>query len=326
MFSEWLKSRKVSRGYIFLGSALLVAVFISSPVHAVNWDGVEGRTVTLFYPGQASWEWALTQSDHSGNERFRQGRNCAHCHEGEQSEIGAVIVSGDKPKLEPRPIAGKTGSVPLDVKVVNDGSRLHVRMEWKDTGYKPNEPMDKDNALRVTMMLDNGGVREAGRASCWGSCHDDASNMASAGDSDRTKYLAASRKGMSRSGGGDNVKDSAELAKLLAANGFMEYWQARLTTDGNSKGVHGYIMDKRHEELDSQVDAVITRNGDTLVAVISRDLATSGNGYKSLSNSDKLMVGFALHDGHAKGRYHHVSLEYTLSLDGSDADLKASKR
>ena len=33
-------------------------------------------------------------------------------------------------------------------------------------------------------------------------------------------------------------------------------------------------------------------------------------------------IGFAIHDDHTKGRFHHVSLGYTLGID-TDADIKA---
>ncbi|SCZ65679.1 ethylbenzene dehydrogenase-related protein [Thiohalomonas denitrificans] len=328
MFKNRVTKKETLHSPLVLRPVLLAAALLVAPVYvsaeAVDWDGVEGNEVTLFYPGQASWEWALTQSDHSGNERFRQGRNCSYCHKGEEGDIGKLIVAGEK--LEPTPIDGKPGSVKLDVKMVNDGERLHVRLAWPDTGYKPVEPMDEDNALRVTMMLDNGGVGEATRASCWGTCHDDANRMASANGEERVKYLSASRNKMSRSGGGDNVKADDEIAKLLAGNHFMEYWQARVGVDGEAKSVHGYILDERHETFDSKVDVDVSREGDNWVAVLSRDLKASGTGYKTLGEADELMVGFALHDGHATGRAHYVSLDYSASLNGGDADLQASKR
>ena len=29
----------------------------------------------------ASFEWALTQTDHSGAKKFREGKNCKDCHQ-----------------------------------------------------------------------------------------------------------------------------------------------------------------------------------------------------------------------------------------------------
>ena len=71
----------------------------------------------LFYPGQASWEWALTPSDMSGADDFRKGKDCAICHIGEEATMGPQIVTGkprmfktgEKPSIEPTPIPGKPG-------------------------------------------------------------------------------------------------------------------------------------------------------------------------------------------------------------------------
>ena len=47
------------------GFASLLAL---SPANAagINWASVPGKEIVLFYPGQSSWEWALTASDMSG--------------------------------------------------------------------------------------------------------------------------------------------------------------------------------------------------------------------------------------------------------------------
>ena len=111
-----------------LTGALCVVLGLGAPTAlAIDWSGVPGKEVVLFYPGQASWEWALTQKDHSGNEKFRGGKNCKDCHSTEEKDMGAKIVSGKK--LEPSPIAGKPGSLPVNIQTANDGERLYVRLE-----------------------------------------------------------------------------------------------------------------------------------------------------------------------------------------------------
>ena len=59
---------------------------------AVDWSKAKEKEVVLFYPGQASWEWVMTQADHSGATKFRGGKNCRGCHDGEQADIGAAIA------------------------------------------------------------------------------------------------------------------------------------------------------------------------------------------------------------------------------------------
>ena len=74
---------------------------LSTPAAAVDWSRADSQTIPLFYTGQASWEWMLTQSDHSGAKDIRQGAPCARCHSEDQAKIGKVIVSGQR--LEPQP-------------------------------------------------------------------------------------------------------------------------------------------------------------------------------------------------------------------------------
>ena len=65
--------------------------------------------MTLFYPGQASLEWVLKGSDHGGARVFKKGERCSECHRGEEADMGAIIVTGEK--AEATPIPGKRGAI-----------------------------------------------------------------------------------------------------------------------------------------------------------------------------------------------------------------------
>jgi cytochrome c-type protein NapC len=315
----------------FIGAALAAGlVFAAQPAMAVDWGAVEGNTITLFSPGQASFEWVMTQTDHSGAGRFREGRNCMHCHDGEQKDIGDLIVAaeGRGARLEPKPMAaqGKPGTIDLDVKTAHDGERLYMQLQWKEVAYG-GDKMDPDNAARVTVMLDDGTVREATRAGCWGACHDDAIGMASAqAGADLTKYLFASRSGVTRSGGGENYKPDAEIQDLLAKGMYLEYWQARLNHDQPAKAVEGYILDKRHETDATQVSADAQFADGAWTVVLSRPLKAGNARHKDIVAGKTYNIGFALHNHYTDHRFHHVSLEYTLALDQGDASLIAKKQ
>ncbi|MGQ0384395.1 MAG: hypothetical protein ACT4UP_06930 [Gammaproteobacteria bacterium] len=99
---------------------LWIAALLAFPMgaSAVDWSKVPEKEIVLFQPGQASWEWALTERDHSGAPKFREGKNCKGCHEGEQEDIGAKIAKGGQ--LEPAPIAGRAGSLKLRVQAARD--------------------------------------------------------------------------------------------------------------------------------------------------------------------------------------------------------------
>jgi cytochrome c-type protein NapC len=297
----------------------------NGPAWAIDWNGVAEVEIPLLYPGQSSWEWNLTQDDHSGAKKFRGGKDCKACHKGEEQEIGEKIVTGKK--LEPSPIPGKLGSFTLKVKTAHDGDRLYVRMAWQ--GGKPGagKKMDADYAARVTLMLDDGSVKEATRAGCWGSCHDDAVGMASApAGKEITKYLGASRAKVTRQGGGEHLKLPAEIEQLLTQGTFIEYWQARLNPGQPARPADGYILEKRHEQTPPVVGAETTFSNGQWVVVLSRALKVGKTGYKDLVPGKTYTVGFAVHDDYANHRFHHVSFEHTLVLDQGKADLVAMKR
>jgi cytochrome c-type protein NapC len=303
--------------------AAALALLAAAPAGAIDWSAVPEREVMLLYPGQASWEWVLTPSDHSGARKFREGKNCRGCHDGEQEDIGARIASGKK--LEQAPIPGKPGSLALKVQTAHDGERLYVRLQWQGapaTGKK----MDPEVAARATVMLDDGNVKEAARAGCWGSCHDDAIGMASAPATGKiTKYLVASRTRVTRKGGGENFRPDDALAQLRQDGAFLEYWQARLNPGQPGRAVDGYILDKRHENAEPAVRAEATGKGGAWTVVLSRPLK-AGAGYKELVPGKTYNVGFAVHDDYADHRFHYVSLEYTLTLDGGQADFVAARQ
>lgn len=53
---------------------------------AIDWDRVKEKNIILFYPGQSSWEWVLT--DHSASKSVKKGTDCLECHEDEEQEMG----------------------------------------------------------------------------------------------------------------------------------------------------------------------------------------------------------------------------------------------
>ena len=306
---------------IAAAALLWLSPAIGHEAHAVEWDKAKEKQVTLFYPGQSSWEWVMTANDHSGATKFREGKNCKGCHEGEQKAIGETIVKGKK--LEPNPPAGKPGALTLRVATTRDDERLYFRFRW--TGTAGGEKMDPKYAARVTLMLDDGSIKEAARAGCWSSCHDDLAGMASAKGGKLTKYLAASRTKITRSGGGETYKPAAALDQMLKAGNVLEYWQARLNPGKPAQGIGGYILEKRHEVSNSGVTAEATQKGNEWTVILSRPLKATRPGQKDLVPGKTYALGFAVHDNHADHRFHHVSLEQTLTLDKGTADFVAAR-
>ncbi|HKI73024.1 MAG TPA: ethylbenzene dehydrogenase-related protein [Pseudomonadales bacterium] len=300
--------------------ALVALACYSTASYAIDWSGVPSKKVVLFYPGQASWEWILTQSDHGGAVNFRKGKDCRVCHEGEEKDIGAKIASGKK--LEPDPIAGKPGSVPVNISFARDDDTLYVKFEWKDTGFSGGAKSDYKE--RVTMMFGTEDIKEAARAGCWGTCHNDLKGMPD--DAGLSKYLTASRTKMSMSGGGTNYKSDAEIKELLDKGHFMEFWQAAINPGKPAEGIEGYILKDRQEDKASDVKAEASLKDGTWTVILSRKLNVSGDGKRSIVAGQVYPVGFAIHDDYAEHRHHYVSFEHTFAIDSGTADFVAVKR
>ena len=309
-------------------------LFAGAPARAaIDWASVPGKSIVLFYPGQSSYEWALTESSMSGAKAFRtEGKNCDTCHVGEEKDMGPQIVTGqprvfktgEKPSIEPTPIAGKPGSIPATVKFANDGKSLFVHVEFQE-GSQPDAKQDPASATKVTVMFIPKTAKEATRTGCWAACHEDATTMPAAGGAERTKYLPGTRAKVTRQGGGDALKPADELAKMKADGYMLEYWQARLNPGKPAVGVTGTIFDKRQEVSPNQVTAEATGSGGNWSVTLSGPL-NAGGGLIAFQPGQTYQVAIAIHAGHTARRFHYVSYERTLAIDSGSADFVAVKK
>jgi cytochrome c-type protein NapC len=308
---------------LMLATSMLAVCWASAPVQAkVDWASVPAKDIALFYPGQSSWEWVMTPSDHPGADKFRAGKNCAECHTGDEKSMGDLLVSGKK--NEATPIAGKPGSMTAHVKFAHDDQNFYAHLEFAE-GAQPNAQMDKDFATRVTMMINDGGVPEANRAGCWGMCHDDAAKMPSGAGATRTMYLGKTRAQLARQGGGDALKAPGELAQLKASGYELEYWQAHLNPGAAPVASNGVVFDKRMDVKPTDVSAEANFSGGTWSVTLSRKLH-AGPGVKDLVPGKRYTIGIAIHSGHTDGRFHYVSFEHSLVLDQGTADFVAVQK
>jgi cytochrome c-type protein NapC len=261
----------------------------------------------------------LTQSEHSGADKFREGKDCRQCHEGEEAASGKLLVADKSSEREP--IAGKPGAIKAAVRVARDAESLHVRLDFAP-GDQPNAGQEPAHPAMVAMMLDDGTVAEFARGGCYAACHDDMIRMPSAAGREITKYLGRSRLKMTRAGG-DALKPTDQLDKLRGDGAFLEYWQARLVDGGPPVVVDGTVLDRRQAHPAPLVSATAARTDGAWSVVLSRRLA-GGAGYKTLAPGRTYTVGFAIHAGHTAHRFHYVSLEKTLALDRGPADFVAA--
>lgn len=316
---------------------------------AVTWDNVPTTDLTLFYPGQASFEWVQNGKQHGGARPLTKGGDqCTTCHAQELEAIGNKIVAGGGGKgdeLEPTPIPGKRGFINAALQATYDDQNVYFRLQWTDAGHNPvpfvdGGKMDPDNQIKVGMMITGAGIELGPQVGCWASCHADntympfdpgaeaiAANSAVASQlqSDQTiaKYLSESRtkieiKGRrgKAQGGWDQLKDPAEIDQLLADGTFLDLM--RVYADGSSS--NGYLLDRRVEnEGDMAAEANLAPDG-TWTVTFSRPLV-GGVGDVALEAGNTYTVGFAIHDDFSAARFHHVTLNTTLALDNTEAAI-----
>jgi hypothetical protein len=310
---------------LFSAAVIGLLVLAARPAEAVDWSGVKGTDITLFYPGQSSWEWILTPYEHDGAEKFRGGKDCIECHKGEEKDMGTEIVSGKK--LEPDPIAGLPATIKLNIKATHDDERLYVRLEWAEpTGSVARKLEDKYESM-ATMMLGDGKVVGFRRGGCWATCHNDLIGMPDAkSGADLTKYLTESRTKITHSGGDENYKSQGDLDKLMNQGVFLEYWHAGLNKGQAPVPVDGYILDKMHQNKSPAISAEGGFENGNWVVVFSRKLKMGEPGRKDIVPGTVYGVGFAIHSKWAGHRHHDVAFRRTLVLDKGEADIVATKQ
>ena len=161
-----------------------------------NWSNIPVKTIKLFYPGQSSYQWLRSKNHRRADKKVIAGDSCISCHEGEEEDIGELIVSGKK--LEPAPIPGKQGVKDLLVQAVHDEEYLYLRFQWKSQfdregrmhnmirydgkewkfygSHRASSKVTKDGQPpiyedRLAIMLDDGTVPNFAAQGCWLTCH-----------------------------------------------------------------------------------------------------------------------------------------------------------
>ncbi len=233
----------------------------------VDWSKISTKTVTLFYPGQGGHGWLRSPDHKRAYKKVLAGDSCVSCHEGEEKDIGDLIVSGKR--LEPEPIAGKNGTIDLKVQAAYDSQNAYFRFQWKTnmdragqmhnymrfdgekwafyggprssekvrSGAKP--PLYED---RLAMMIDDGSVPLFAEQGCWLSCHSGMRDMPNMVTKDQVKgHPLLGADGLKKSdvrkylpasrsdedASWDKVKSAEEIAKIKGSGGFVDLMQWR---------------------------------------------------------------------------------------------------
>jgi hypothetical protein len=268
--------------------ALLAGHGYAADAPQIDWSKIPARTVTLFYPGQASYEWV--RSNHKGDVKAaraaQRGEACYKCHEGDERALGERIVKGGP--LEPTPVRGKVGAIDLSVQAAYDASNAYLRFqwktqnpypgtdhqylrfdgkEWKAYGYAKLDKVVQEGKQpgihedRLAIMIDDGKVPEFSRQGCWLTCHDGQRDMAkqfTAAEVKTNALLAAIKKSDVRKylpatrtdpTNWQTGKTLEELSKLRAAGGYVDLIQWRAyRSHGVAMADDGYVLEFRNSD------------------------------------------------------------------------------
>jgi hypothetical protein len=273
-----------------LAFLLSLAVLTVGPASAadpatIEWSNVPTQTLPLFFPGQSSYQWLRSSEHKRADRKTEQGDSCVSCHEDEEQEIGALIVSGER--LEPHPIEGKQAVIDLAVQAAHDNDNLYFRFQWKTRNPYPgtahphwrfdgkdwkamgwprlhkkvwDEGQPGIYEDRLSMMIDDGSVPMFAEQGCWLSCHDgmrDMQDLAATDDVKAHPLLGGVlkkkdvRKYLPASRSGDDLAWSdtmsvEEIAAVKAAGGFVDLMQWR-GHRSRSVGMadDGYVLEYR---------------------------------------------------------------------------------
>jgi len=258
--------------------------FAADP-QTIDWPKIPSKSITLFYPGQSTYEWLLTADHKKGDKQVAQGKACLSCHEGDEKDLGNKLVKGGG--IEPAPIAGKNGTIDVAVQAAHDAEFVYFRFQWKTNANREGRMHDyvrydgkawkwyghdrNDKAVRAgeqpalyedrfSIMLDDGKVPLFAQQGCWLTCH---GGMRDTRDQvvgeqvkkhpifSEGKYDADIRKYLAstRTDGAswDKTKSKEDIARIKAEGGFLDLMQWRVNRSAPvGMADDGYVLEYRN--------------------------------------------------------------------------------
>jgi hypothetical protein len=261
---------------------MVAAPAMAADPASIDWSKISATNITLFYPGQSSYEW-LRSANHPGSKFVLDGKACTTCHTGKEKAMGDKLVKAGP--LEPMPVKGKNGTVDLKVQAAYDAKNAYLRYQWKTLnpfpgsehqylrfdgkewkvyGYPKLDKVVQDGKQpgiyedRMTIMIDDGKVPGFAQQGCWLTCHEGERDMpkqftkeevaanallTAIKKNDVRKYLPATRSNPSDWKTGKSVE---EIAKIKAAGGFVDFiqWRAH-RSHAVGMADDGYVLEWR---------------------------------------------------------------------------------
>ena len=278
----------MSRAFCISSATAIAALALAMPAALAaepDWSAVPAHTVTLFYPGQSSYEWLRSPDHRRADRQVLDGQACVSCHEGEEADMGGLIVSGER--LEPAPIDGKNGAVDIEIQAAYDDDNLYLRFQWPTQLDRPGQmhdymiytaegwkfyggprsrgsvrngeepPLYED---RLSVMVDDGKVPLFAEQGCWLTCHSSMRDMPEAPSADEVRAHAVlgetfgesdvrkylPESRIEASTAWNEIRSAEEIAELKTLGHFLDLMQWRAHRS-NPVGMadDGYVLEYR---------------------------------------------------------------------------------
>jgi hypothetical protein len=251
----------------------------------IDWSSIPSTKVTLFYPGQSSYEWLRSDRHKGASRQVSRGDACVACHDEADAEVELgdnLVKSGS---LEPAAVPGKPGHVDLGVQAAFDDRNAYLRFEWKTAnpypgtehqylrfdghewkvhGFPKLDKVVREGKQpgiyedRMSIMIDDGKVPGFAKQGCWLTCHDGQRDMPKQFTKEEVEanaLLTAIKKTDVRKYLPDSRTDPMdwktgksveEIAKVKAAGGFVDLIQWRAhRSHAVGMADDGYVLEWR---------------------------------------------------------------------------------
>ncbi len=261
---------------------------LATDPQTIDWPKIPAKSVTLFYPGQSTYDFLLSPEHKKGDKQVAQGKACITCHEGDEKDLGNKLVKGGG--IEPTPIAGKNGTIDVTVQAAHDSEFVYFRFQWKTNMNREGRMHDyvrfdgkewkwyghdrNDKAVRAgeqpalyedrfSIMLDDGKVPLFAQQGCWLTCHTSMRDMPNqvVGDPVKKhpifadgKYDPDIRKYLASTrtdpaASWDKTKTPEEIAKIKSEGGFLDLMQWRVARSAAiGMADDGYVLEYRNSD------------------------------------------------------------------------------
>jgi cytochrome c-type protein NapC len=338
--------KKIFQWVSLFVSSVIFCLFTPSFVGAdePDWSQIDEDYIDLFYPGQTSWEWLISQS-HEGYKQVKKGRErCLDCHVGEEEGRGKAALT--KKLDDDPPPEGTSPMITLKYKAAYDSEYLYLWFQWPAPAK-----VEEGKITAINIMIDE--AREGSKIKsrvkyfnahgCWITCHNDGKSMPyaptvekveanpyykSIGAKEITKYLPNTRTILDSTGGWRNIKTSEELDKEIASGRFVDLWRFIIdSSHPEGKVVDGYIFASRFDDKGQNNLSAKGEYKDGNWTVVFKKKLNAGDPAEDKiikPGKKKYSVGISIHIN-SIGRRHYTAFSRYLGFDDPMADINAVK-